>query len=97
LLKPLKDNFAPADKLVETNVENRYVYALGAVTRDGRRRVRLVKNGDGLFMLSVPGASGRQPDRVDQATGSRSPVSSRLTDEKITLGGFSVTVVTLVA
>jgi hypothetical protein len=85
----------PADELVETKVENRYVYARGAVTRDGRRRVLLVEKRDGPFRLSSPGASGGQADWMDQSTGSRSPAASRLTDEKITLGRFSLTVLTL--
>jgi hypothetical protein len=47
---------------VETKVENRSVYTLGAVTRDDRRRVLLVKKRDGPFRLSLPGASGGQAD-----------------------------------
>src|SRR5207249_6289606 len=41
-LKLLKDNFGPGDKLVETKVDNRYVYVLGVVKSDGKRRVLLV-------------------------------------------------------
>jgi hypothetical protein len=34
-------------------------------------------------------------DRVDQTTALQPPVSTKLTDDKLTLGGFAVAVVTL--
>jgi hypothetical protein len=95
VLKLLKDNFGPGDKLVETKVDNRYVYALGAVKSDGKRRVLLVNKRNRPFEITVPGASGGQMDRVDQTTALQPPASSKLTDDKLTLGGFAVAVVTL--
>jgi len=94
-LKLLKDNFGPGDKLVETSVDNRYVYALGAVKPDGKRRVLLVNKRNRPFEITVPGASGGQMDRVDQTTALQPPASTKLTDDKLTLGGFAVAVVTL--
>ena len=95
VLKLLKDNFGPGDKLVDTKVENRYVYALGAVKPDGKRRVLLVNKRNRPFEITVPGASGGQMDRVDQTTALQPPASTKLTDDKLTLGGFAVAVVTL--
>jgi hypothetical protein len=95
VLKLLKDNFGPGDKLVETKVDNRYVYALGAVKPDGKRRVLLVNKRNRPFEVTIPGASGGQLDRVDQTTALQPPASSKLSDEKVTLGGFAVAVVTL--
>ena len=95
VLKLLKDNFGPGDKLVETRVANRYVYALGVVKSDGKRRVLLVNKRNRPFDVSIPGARGGQVDRVDQTTALQPPASARLTDDTVTLGGFAVAVVTL--
>jgi glycosyl hydrolase family 39 (putative alpha-L-iduronidase) len=95
VLKLLKDNFGPGDKLVETSVDNRYVYALGAIKSDGKRRVLLVNKRNRPFEITVPGASGGQMDRVDQTTALQPPASTKLTDDKLMLGGFAVAVVTL--
>jgi hypothetical protein len=95
VLKLLKDNFGPGDKLVETKVDNRYVYAMGAVKPDGERRVLLVNKRNRPFEVSVPGASGGQMDRVDQTTALQPPASSKLGDDQVALGGFAVAVVTL--
>ena len=94
-LKLLKDNFGPGDKLVETTVDNRYVYALGAVKSDGKRRLLLVNKRNRPFEISVPGATGGQLDRVDQTTALQPPASSKLSGDKVVLGGFAVAVVTL--
>src|SRR5213080_4007976 len=64
VLKLLKDNFGPGDKLVETKIDNRYVYALGAIRSDGKRRILLVNKRNRPFEISIPGASGGQADRV---------------------------------
>jgi hypothetical protein len=95
VLKLLKDNFGPGDKLVETSVDNRYVYALGAVKPDGQRRLLLVNKRNRPFEITVSGASGGRMDRVDQTTALQPPASTKLTGDKLTLGGFAVAVVTL--
>jgi hypothetical protein len=95
VLKLLKDNFGPGDKLVETKVDNRYVYVLGTVKPDGKRRVLLVNKRDRPFEIAIAGASGGQMDRVDQTTAMQPPASARLGDDRVTLGGFAVAVVTL--
>jgi hypothetical protein len=95
VLKLLKEKFGPGDKLVDTKVDNRYVYALGAIKSDGRRRILLVNKRNRPFEITVPGASGGQMDRVDQTTALQPPASARLSDDQVTLGGFAVAVVTL--
>jgi hypothetical protein len=94
-LKLLKDNFGPGDKLVETTSDNRYVYALGAVKSDGKRRVLLVNKRNRPFEITVPGAGGGRVERVDQTTALQPPASAKLSDDKVRLGGFAVAVVTL--
>lgn len=95
VLKLLKDNFGPGDKLVETSVDNRYVYAMGAVKSDGKRRVLLVNKRNRPFEVTVPGASGGEMERVDQTTALEPPASTKLAGDTFTLGGFAVAVVTL--
>jgi len=95
VLKLLRDNFGPGDKLVDTDVSNSSIYSLGVVTRDGRRRVLLVNKRDHSFDVSIPGASGGQQEYVDQTTAFQPPASQKLTGDKVTLNGFSVMAVTL--
>jgi hypothetical protein len=95
VLKLLRDNFGPGDKVVETKPENPYVYALGAVGKDGKRRLLLVNRRDRTFDLSIPGASGGQLEYVDQTTSLDRPRSVRLDSDKVTLNGFGVASVTL--
>jgi hypothetical protein len=95
VLKLLKDNSGPGDKLVETRIDNRYVYAMGAVKPDGKRRLLLVNKRNRPFEVTLPGAGGGQVARVDQTTAAQPPASARLDGEVVTLGGFAVAVVTL--
>jgi len=95
VLKLLHDNFGPGDKLVDTHINNSYVYARGMVTRDGRHKVLLVNKRDRTFVVSVPGAAAGYSDVVDQQTGSQPPVGSQLPSDEVTLGGLAVAVVTL--
>ena len=95
-LKLLRDNFGPGDKLVETKVSDLpYVYAMGVIARDGKRRLLLVNKRDRVFQLSIPGVSGGQQNYVDQTTGFQPPASTKLTSDTVVLNGFSVLVVTL--
>ena len=95
VLKLLRDNFGPGDKLVETDVSNSSVYSLGVVTHDGRRRLLLVNKRDRIFEVSVPGASGGQEEYVDQSTAFQPPASAKLSSDKVMLNGFGVAAVTL--
>ena len=100
VLKLLKDRFGPGDKLVETQVGtpgrgHPYVYAFAAVGKDAKRRVLLVNKRDRSFELSVPGATGGTVERVDQTTAQKPPASASMKDERLSLGGFAVAVVTL--
>jgi hypothetical protein len=102
VLKLLRDNFGPGDKLV-ANVQTgpfppplaNYVYDQGFLTRDGKRRLLLVNRRDRAIEVLVPGASGGREDYVDQTTGSGPPASRRLDGETLSLGGYAVAAVTL--
>ena len=101
VLKLLKDNFGPGDKLVDMQTGpfpsplSAYVYSLGFLGRDGKRRLLLVNKRDRDFDLVVPGASGSRLDFVDQTTKFDPPGQVKLDGDKITLRGLAVMVVTL--
>jgi hypothetical protein len=101
VLKLLRDNFGPGDKLVEIEPpspfgpSHPYLYSLAVVTKDGKRRVLLVNKRDRAFDVTVSGASGGQMDYVDQSTALNPPASLKLTGDTLQVNGFGVAVVTL--
>jgi hypothetical protein len=95
VLKMLRDNFGPGDKLVDTDSKAPYVYAQAFVTPEGKRKILLLNKRNRAFDVALPGAEGAQVQLVDQATGFQPPASSTLTGSRITLGGFAVAAVTL--
>jgi hypothetical protein len=97
VLKLLHDNFGPGDKLVEAESSPSlpYVYAIGFVTRDGKRRVLLVNKRNRTFEVSLSGASGAQVDYVDQTTAFQPPATQKLSGDSLKLAGYAVAVVTL--
>jgi hypothetical protein len=94
VLKLLKDNFGPGDKLVGTSISSPYVFAQGFVTRGGGRKILLVNKRNRLWAVSLP-ASGASVECVDQTTGFAPPAAWKLTGDQLPLSGFAVAVVTL--
>jgi len=95
VLKLLRDNFGPGDKLIQTEVNGPYVYALGFECTDGKRKVLLVNKRNRPFEVSIPESAGATEDYVDQTTGYHAPGSTYLTGDEVSLGGLAVAVVTL--
>jgi hypothetical protein len=95
VLKLLRDNFGSGDTLVDTQLDSPYVYASGSITQNGKKRVLLVNKRDRPAAIIIPGASHGQQTYVDVTTGFRPPLAAPLTSDKISLGPFSVCVVTL--
>jgi len=95
VLKLLRDNFGPGDKLVETQVGLPSVYAQGFATRDGKRKILLINKRSRSVIVSIPSAAGAQVDFVDQTTGVNPPGSVKLPQEQLGLDGFAVVVVSL--
>jgi hypothetical protein len=93
VLKLLHDNFAPGDKLVETHLDNPYVYAQAFVTRQGRRKLLLVNRRDRAFEVAIPDSQGSEVAYVDQSTNFQPPGSSRLGESGLNLSGLEVAVV----
>ena len=92
VLELLHKHFRPGDKLVETSLDNPYVYVQAFRTRSGKREVLLV-NKRGRTM-TVPFGEAGEFEYVDQTTGPNLPVSVR-TGSSLTLNGLAVGVVTL--
>jgi hypothetical protein len=99
VLRLLRDNFGPGDKIAETEPFDStvapYLYSMAVVKPDGKRRILLVNKRDRPFDISVTGATGGQEEHVDQITAFNPPSSAKLTGDTVTLNGLSVTVVTL--
>ena len=95
VLKLLRDNFGPGDKLVHTSVHATGVFAQGFSTPGGERKVLLVNERNRDIEVSLPGASQATEQVVDQTTGDEPPASVRLAGDTITLKGFAVAVVKL--
>ena len=95
VLKLLRTNFGPGDKLVETSLGTPAVYGLGFVTRDGKRKLLLVNKRDWTIVAIVPGASGGHLEVVDQQTAFQPPAVAQLPSDDVILGGLAVAVVTL--
>jgi hypothetical protein len=95
VLKVLRDNFGPGDKLVDTASSVPYVYAQAFMTPEGKHKILLLNKRNRAFDVALPDAEGAHVQLVDQATSFQPPASSTLTGNRITLGGFAVAVVTL--
>jgi len=101
VLKLLHDNFGPGDKQVEIAPSspsiptNPYIYSLAFITGDGKHRLLLVNKRDQKFDLTVSGANGGRREYVDQTTGFQPAASAKLSSERVSIGGYSVTVLTL--
>jgi hypothetical protein len=99
VLKLLRENFGPGDKLVEMEKMDEavspHVYSFAVVKPDGKRRILLVNKRDRQFDITIPGAAGGLHEYVDQTTAFEPPASAKLTSEQLTLTGLSVAVVTL--
>ena len=95
VLKLLRDNFSPGDKIVEISAPsqasagNPYVYSYAVVTKLGKHKLLLLNRRNQNFDLSVHGAAGGQLDFVDVTTGFQPAASTKLTSDNLTLHGFS--------
>lgn len=95
VLKLLHDNIGPGDKVVEIADDNPFVYALAFLTHEGKRRILLINKRDRKFDVVVTGSGAGKVSFVDQTTSFRPPATAKLTSNTVTLGGYSVAVVTL--
>jgi hypothetical protein len=92
VLELLHKHFGPGDKLVETSLDNPYVYAQAFRTRSGKREVLLVNKRDRT--TTVPFDEVGEFEYVDQTTGPNLPASMS-TGSSLNLNGLAVGVATL--
>jgi len=95
VLKLLRDNFGPGDKLVETDCKNPFVYVQGFVAPDGKHKFLILNKRNRAFNVALPGAEGAQVQVVDQTTNFQPPAFNTLSGNQVALGGFGVVAVTL--
>ncbi|MCL5004956.1 MAG: glycosyl hydrolase family 39 [Acidobacteria bacterium] len=95
VLKLLRDNFGPGDKLVPTSFRSPAMYAQGFLTPAGEHKVLLINKRNRDIEITLPGGAQATEEYVDQSTGDEPPASVRLTGDTIILKGFAVAVVTL--
>jgi glycosyl hydrolase family 39 (putative alpha-L-iduronidase) len=94
VLRLLKDNFGPGDKIVDSSLESGDVSELAVVTRGGKHRVLLVNKRAREAVVEMPSAEGGRIEYVDMTTDGRPSESAQLQSNNVKLGGFSVAVVT---
>jgi hypothetical protein len=101
VLKLLKDNFGPGDRIAEVPSPppppetNPSYSTLAVVKANGTRRVLIVNKRDRELSLTIPGAGGGHLEFVDQATAFDPPTLLKINSDKITVRGFGVAVVRL--
>src|SRR5437773_1515351 len=99
VLQLLHDNFGPGDKVValreDASSRNPFVYAMPVITKDGKQRVLLVNKSQNAMEGQMSGASGGQLEYVDQTTGFDPAKKASVANDKISLNGFSVAVLTM--
>lgn len=93
VLKLLKDNFGPGDKLVETNPGSSRLTAQAFLTQAGRKLL-LVNRVNEAIRIDLPaGAAGAEVSYVDMDTGDNPPSQKLLSTDGLTLKPFAVAVV----
>ncbi|HTV55531.1 MAG TPA: glycosyl hydrolase family 39 [Terriglobia bacterium] len=95
VLKLIRDNFQPGDKIVEASAGSGYVTAQGFVSPSGQRKVLLVNKSDKDFQINFPEAVGAMLKVVDVTTGPTRPAQTQPKTSTFNLGGFGVAALTL--
>ncbi len=96
VLKLLKDNFGPGDKLVSTSYIGKGNVISQAISTKKGKRILLINKQNKEMQIVLPAATKDSVMHyVDVTTRENPPARVQLTDHKITLKPFSVTVVEL--
>ncbi|MBS1669126.1 MAG: glycosyl hydrolase family 39 [Bacteroidetes bacterium] len=94
VLKLLKDNFGPGDKLINTSPNIRGIENLGFITKDGEKKILLInKKNEEVKVQLPPEAKEAWLTYVDVSTRENPPVKEQLTSTEIHLRPFSVAVI----
>jgi len=95
VLKLLKDNFGPGDKLVSTGINTSVVTAQGFVTKEGKKILLINKRNEEVQLQLPPDAKDAWVSYVDVTTRENPPSKEQLMDNLIKLKPFSVAVIHL--
>ena len=107
IMKLIRDNFGPGDKLVESRAAfedpairdspptPEFVHAQSFLSRDHKRKILVVNKRDRPFEIIVPEGDGSQIEFVDETTASNSAAKAALKGDRFTLNGYGVAVITL--
>ena len=95
VLKLLKDNFGPGDKLVTTGLNTSDASAQGFVTKEGRKILLINKKNEEIKLQLPLDTKDAWTSYVDVATRENPPVKMQLTGNVIILKPFSVAVIKL--
>ncbi len=94
VLELLKNNFAPGDKLADTNNAPQFVHAQGFLGRDGKHKLLLISKRDREIVVPLASGAGSTATVVDQSTQGNAPRVEKLDGDAFRLPGFGVAVVT---
>jgi hypothetical protein len=101
VLKLLRENFGPGDKLVASEPYTvlqpdpaPQLYSQAFITPQGQRKILLVNKREQPLAIKIPGGSGGQQQIVDQATAGP-PVAHLLERDSLELPSLAVAVVTM--
>ncbi|HEY5390524.1 MAG TPA: glycosyl hydrolase family 39 [Hanamia sp.] len=93
VLKLLKDNFGPGDKLVNTDVNSSEVVAQGFLTTKGKKLLLINKRNKDIQITLPAGIKDAEMFLVDGDSNENPPTQDHVTDTSITLKPFSVSVI----
>jgi len=96
VLKLLKDNFGPGDKLAATHSNIPGVVTQGFITTDGNKLLLINKELNDVQFQLPKNAEVVSITYVDASTGENPPAKKKLTGNMVKLGGFSVAVIDFV-
>ncbi|MEO9003733.1 MAG: glycosyl hydrolase family 39 [Ginsengibacter sp.] len=93
VLKLLKDNLGPGDKLAESNINSGDISVAAFVTGNGRKML-LINKRNREVQLQIPKyAKGASMTYVDLSTGENPPKEIQLSGNTINLNAFSVAII----
>ncbi len=93
VLKLLKDNFGPGDKLVATGTNASGITAQAFLSSRGKKLLLINRRNEDIRLGLPAGSAGSQVYSVDVSTGDNPPAQYALTGNDLPLKPFSVTVV----
>jgi len=95
VLKLLRENLGPGDKLVMTCAASSDVFAQAFLATDGKKKLLLVNTRNMPVKMRIAGTAGGKQEAVDQTTAFNPPASTRLDSDMIELNGLAVLLITL--